>query len=643
MSRTVKIILPNGKEYDCEVGKSIIECIPKNKDFLVAKVNGKKLVDLTAEIKEDFERIEILTFDHDEGRETYWHTASHILAQAVKELWPNYKLAIGPAIEEGFYYDFYTFGNTFTEEDIAKIEEKMYEIIKRKIPLIRKEISKKEAMELFKQRQEDFKVELLQDMEDEIVSVYWQGDFVDLCRGPHLPSTGYVKKVKLLNVASAYWRGDESREVLQRIYGIAFPKASMLEDYLKRLEEIKKRDHRKLGVQLDLFSTHEELGAGLFLWHPKGALARQKVEDYLVDIHLQRGYQLVKTPHIARGKLYETSGHMSFYKENMFLFKIDEELYSIKPMNCPMHILIYKTRTRSYRDLPIRFFELGTVYRNERSGVLRGLFRVRGFTQDDAHVFCTPEQLEDEIVKILDLMEEILSTFGITDFEATLSTRDPEKKEDFMGSDEIWEHAERVLHNALKRKNMKIKVAVGEAAFYGPKIDVLVRDVLGRKWQCSTIQLDFNLPQRFNVTYIDKDNKEKHVVMIHRALLGSIERFFGILLEYTGGHLPLWMAPVQVVIIPISEEHVDYANKVASMMREKDIRVEIDSRRETVQYKIRDHALMKVPYIIVVGDREVNSNKVTVRIRGTNKTITMDNYEFIKLVDEKIRTKSLEL
>lgn len=643
MPKIVKIVLPNGKEYNCETGKKIIDCIPPNKKFLVAKVNGDKLVDLTAEVKDDFDLIEILDFETEEGKATYWHTASHILAQAVKELYPNYKLAIGPAIETGFYYDFYTFGDTFNDEDVKKIEEKMNEIIKRNTPLIRKELPKNEAIELFRQRKEDFKVELLKEIEDDTVSVYWQGNFVDLCRGPHLPSTGYVKKVKILNVASAYWRGDETREVLQRIYGIAFPKQSMLDEHLKVLEEIKKRDHRKLGAQLDLFSTHEDLGAGLVLWHPRGAIARQMIEDYLTKLHLKRGYQLVKTPHIARGLLYEISGHMSFYRENMFLFSVDEEPYSLKPMNCPMHILIYKRHARSYRELPIRYFELGTVYRYERSGVLRGLFRVRGFTQDDAHVFCTPEQLEDEIVKMIDLAEEIFETFGIVDLEATLSTRDPDRKDEFMGKDEYWEHAERILHNALKRKNLKVNVAVGEAAFYGPKIDILVKDALGRKWQCTTIQVDFNLPQRFNVTYIDKNNKEKQAVVLHRALVGSIERFFGILLEFTGGHLPLWVSPVQVAIIPVSDAHIEYAQKIANDMFNEDIRVEVDDRRETVQYKIRDHALMKVPYILVVGDREAKEKSVTVRIRGTNKTVTYGFREFIELVKEKIKTRAINL
>ena len=636
-----KIILPNGKVVEGDVGKRIIDVIPDDINLLVAKVNDK-LLDLTSVIKEDFGEIKILDFSSPEGRETYWHTTSHIMAQAVKELFPDYMLGIGPPIEEGFYYDFYTGGKSFSSEDIERIEGKMKEIIARKLPLIRKEISKDEARRLFKDRNEEFKLRLLDEIEDEIVSVYWQGDFVDLCRGPHLPHTGYVKHFKLTLTASAYWHGLESEPVMQRIYGISFPEKSMLDEYLTRLEEIKKRDHRRLGVQLDLFSTHELLGAGLVLWHPKGAILRELIQRYLVDLHLSRGYEIVVTPHIAKSDLYKTSGHLDFYRENMYLFDIEGVKYALKPMNCPMHILIYKRKVHSYKDLPVRYFELGTVYRYERSGVLKGLLRVRGFTQDDAHIFCRPDQLEDEIIGLIELMMDIYRDFGFVEFEAVLSTRDPDKPEEFMGTDEIWEHAESKLKAALEKKGIKYKIAVGEAAFYGPKIDAHFRDSLNRLWQCATIQVDFNLPQRFKVTYIDVNNEEKLVVMLHRALLGSIERFVGLLVEQYGGALPLWVAPVQAVIIPVSDPVLGYAKQVHDRLKKAGIRVELDDSKETVSYKVRLHITNKIPYILVVGKREESSGTVAVRIRGKEGQKVMSIDEFINYVKDKVESKSIE-
>ncbi|MHA1469505.1 MAG: threonine--tRNA ligase [Candidatus Asgardarchaeia archaeon] len=565
-----------------------------------------------------------------------------MMAQAVKELFTDYMIGIGPPIEEGFYYDFYTGGKSFSSEDIERIEEKMKEIVARKLPLIRKEISKEEARRLFKDRNEEFKLRLLDEIEDEIVSVYWQGDFVDLCRGPHLPHTGYVKHFKLTLTASAYWHGLESEPVMQRIYGISFPEKSMLDEYLTRLEEIKKRDHRRLGVQLDLFSTHELLGAGLVLWHPKGAILRELIQRYLVDLHLSRGYEIVVTPHIAKSDLYKTSGHLDFYRENMYLFDIEGVKYALKPMNCPMHILIYKRKVHSYKDLPVRYFELGTVYRYERSGVLKGLLRVRGFTQDDAHIFCRPDQLEDEIIGLIELMMDIYRDFGFVEFEAVISTRDPDKPEEFMGTDEIWEHAESKLKAALEKKGIKYKIAVGEAAFYGPKIDAHFRDSLNRLWQCATIQVDFNLPQRFKVTYIDVNNEEKLVVMLHRALLGSIERFVGLLVEQYGGALPLWVAPVQAVIIPVSDPVLGYAKQVHDRLKKAGIRVELDDSKETVSYKVRLHITNKIPYILVVGKREESSGTVAVRIRGKEGQKVMSIDEFINYVKEKVESKSIE-
>ncbi|MCD6514785.1 MAG: threonine--tRNA ligase, partial [Candidatus Odinarchaeota archaeon] len=512
----------------------------------------------------------------------------------------------------------------------------------RKLPLIRKEISKEEARRLFKDRNEEFKLRLLDEIEDEIVSVYWQGDFVDLCRGPHLPHTGYVKHFKLTLTASAYWHGLESEPVMQRIYGISFPEKSMLDEYLTRLEEIKRRDHRRLGVQLDLFSTHELLGAGLVLWHPKGAILRELIQRYLVDLHLSRGYEIVVTPHIAKSDLYKTSGHLEFYRENMYLFDIEGVKYALKPMNCPMHILIYKRKVHSYKDLPVRYFELGTVYRYERSGVLKGLLRVRGFTQDDAHIFCRPDQLEDEIIGLIELMMDIYRDFGFVEFEAVLSTRDPDKPEEFMGSDEIWEHAESKLKAALEKKGIKYKIAVGEAAFYGPKIDAHFRDSLNRLWQCATIQVDFNLPQRFKVTYIDVNNEEKLVVMLHRALLGSIERFVGLLVEQYGGALPLWVAPVQAVIIPVSDPVLGYAKQVYDRLKKAGIRVELDDSKETVSYRVRLHITNKIPYILVVGKREESSGTVAVRIRGKEGQEVMSIDDFINYVKEKVESKSIE-
>ncbi len=633
-----EIKLPDGRRVRAEIGKRIIDVIPKGSG-LVAVVDGK-LIDLTATIKPSFREIEVLDFSSEEGKAVYWHTTSHVLAHAVKKLYPHVKLGVGPPIENGFYYDFDTGGVAFTPEDLERIEEEMKKIIEEDVPLERKEMEKHEAIKLFEKLGEKYKVELLEEMSDEKITVYWQGDFVDLCRGPHLPSTGYVKYFKLLSVSSSYWKGDERNPVMQRIYGISFPEKSMLEQYLTQLEEARRRDHRRIGTQLDLFSMPSEtIGPGLVLWHPKGALVRKIIEDFLKDVHLKNGYQLVYTPHIAYGTLWEISGHLSYYKDLMYFFEKNGIPHVVKPMNCPFHILIYKSKTRSYRNLPIRYFELGTVYRYERSGTLHGLMRVRGFTQDDAHIFCTEEQLEDEVVRALSLMEYILSAFGFEEYEVELSTWEPDKPEKYMGSPEIWEHAENALKNALRRKGYSFKVMPGEAAFYGPKIDVKLIDAIGRRWQCTTIQVDFNLPEKFNVTYVDKDGEEKTVVMIHRALLGSIERFFGILVEHYAGDFPLWLAPVQARVIPVSDKYISYARKVYEALFSNGVRVELDESSAALGYKIRQGELDKIPYLLIVGRREEESSTVSVRKRKVGDLGAKTIDEFIELVKKEAKPK----
>ena len=634
----VKIKLPDGSVLEAEPGRRIVDVIPRNSG-LVAVVDGG-LVGLTAVIEPSFKTIEILDFNSDEGRMVYWHTTSHVLAHAVKRLYPNVKLGVGPPIEKGFYYDFDTGGKAFTPEDLKEIKVEMEKIIGENIPLERKELEREEAIELFEELGEVYKVELLKEMSDDIVTVYEQGDFVDLCKGPHLPSTGYVKYFELLSVSSSYWRGDERNPVMQRIYGISFPEKSMLEDYLRQLEEARRRDHRRLGAQLDLFSMPSEaIGPGLVLWHPKGALVRKIIEDFLREIHLKNGYQLVYTPHIAYGTLWEVSGHLNYYRDLMYFFEKEGISHVVKPMNCPFHILIYKSKTRSYRDLPIRYFELGTVYRYERSGTLHGLMRVRGFTQDDAHIFCTREQLEEEVVGVLDLMEQVLSAFGFEEYEVELSTWESGEAEKYMGSPEIWEQAERALKNALKRKGYSFKVIPGEAAFYGPKIDVKLIDAIGRRWQCTTIQVDFNLPERFNVTYIDREGKEKTVAMVHRTLLGSIERFFGILVEHYAGDFPLWLAPVQVRIIPVSDRYRDYAYKVYKVLASNGVRVEVDESSAALGYKIRKGELDKIPYLLVVGRREEKNSTVSIRKRRIGDLGSKTLNDVLEMIKDEVKPR----
>ncbi len=545
--------------------------------------------------------------------DTLRHSCSHVMAEAVEELWPQTKLAIGPSIEDGFYYDFDK-PEPFTDEDLSRIEDKMREIIKKDEPFVREELSRPEALKLFRDLKEDYKVELIQAIADEKVSVYKTGErFLDLCRGPHIKSTGQIQAFKLLSVAGAYWHGIETNPMLQRIYGTCFESTKELDAHLKNLEEAKLRDHRRLGPALGLFDIyHEEAGSGLVFYHPKGAMLRKIIEDYEKEEHLKRGYQLVMTPHIMQAGLWKTSGHYDYYKENMYTLKIEDKEFVLKPMNCPGHILIYKSKSRSYRELPLRFFELGTVYRNEKAGVLHGLLRVRGFTQDDAHIFCLPEQLGPEIKAIIDFVFDTMKVFGFDSLGIELSTR-PQK---YIGSEDDWQKATSALEESLKEKGLPYDINAGEGVFYGPKIDIKLKDALNRKWQCATIQCDFTLPQRFGLSYVDSDGREKQPIMLHRVLLGSLERFTGALVEHYAGALPLWLSPVQAVVLPIKTEQESYANLVKESLESNSIRVVIDNRNETLNKRIRQAELEKIPYLLVVGEREAKEQKVAVRKRG---------------------------
>ena len=597
-------------------------------EAVAVQVDGM-LLDLTAALPSEG-RITVLTFSDEAGREVYRHTASHIMAQAVQALYPDARLTIGPAIEDGFYYDFDTH-TTFQPDDLARIEARMRDIIAKDAPLQRQEIGRSEAIAIFKARSEKYKVTLIEELPgDERISVYYQGDFVDLCRGPHLPSTGKLKAFKLLSVAGAYWRGDERNPMLQRIYGTAFPEQAQLDEFLRLREEAEKRDHRRLGRELDLFSVPEALGGGLVLWHPKGATVRRVIEDFWRAEHLKRDYQLVYSPHIARAHLWETSGHLSFYREGMYgPIMIEEEEYRLKPMNCPFHVLIYKSQVRSYRELPIRYCELGTVYRYERSGVLHGLLRVRGFTQDDAHLICTPDQIGDEVKGVLDFTIFMMNAFDYHDFTAALSVRSEGDVSKYMGSDEQWQLAERSLSEALESRGVSYTREPGEAVFYGPKIDIKLKDSIGRYWQGPTIQFDFNIPQRFQMEYMAADGERHTPLMIHRVVLGSLERFMGGLVEHYAGAFPVWLAPVQARVLPIADRHHDYARQVGARLREAGVRAEVDDRKATTRAKIRDGEVEKLPYLLIVGDREAESGAVSVRQHGKGDLGSQPLDEFI--------------
>ncbi|KUJ91008.1 MAG: threonyl-tRNA synthetase [Thermoanaerobacter thermocopriae] len=632
------IILKDGTQREFEKGMTVYE-IAKSiserlaKEAVGGKFNGK-VVELNTKIEEDG-KLEILTFDDEEGKKIYWHTSSHILAQAVKRLFKDVKLAIGPAIDNGFYYDFDT-DRPFTTEDFEAIEQEMNKIIKEDYKLERFVLPKDEAIKLMEEKGEPYKVELIEEIpEGEEISFYKQGEFTDLCAGPHLMSTGMVKTVKLLSVAGAYWKGDEKNKMLQRIYGISFPKKSMLDEYLHMLEEAKKRDHRKLGKELDLFSIHPE-GPGFPFFHPKGMIIRNILEDFWRKEHIKHGYQEIKTPIILNEELWRRSGHWDHYKENMYFTEIDGETYAIKPMNCPGAMLVYKSTMHSYRDLPLRLCELGLVHRHELSGVLHGLMRVRSFTQDDAHLFMTPEQVEDEILGVINLVDYFYKIFGFEYF-VELSTR----PENSMGSDEDWELATNALISALNRVNLPYKVNEGDGAFYGPKIDFHLKDSIGRTWQCGTIQLDFQMPERFELEYIGPDGEKHRPIMLHRVIYGSIERFIGILTEHFAGAFPTWLAPVQVRVLPISDKHYAYAQNVYGRLLENDIRAELDDRNEKIGYKIREAQLQKIPYMLIVGDKEVEQGTVSLRSRKEGDLGAISLNEFIEKILKEIATKAL--
>lgn len=636
----VKVTLKDGKVLEFEKGIKVSEIAfnispSLRKKALGAKINGES-AELMAVVNEDC-NLEILTFEDEDGRWVLRHTASHILAQAVKRLYPDVKLAIGPAIENGFYYDFDA-DFSFTPEMLSKIEKEMEKIVKENLELERFELSREEAIKLMKEKNEDYKIELIEDLpEDAIISFYKQGDFVDLCAGPHVPSTKEVKALKLLSIAGAYWRGNEKNKMLQRIYGTAFTKKSELEEYIHMLEEAKKRDHRKLGKELELFIIPEE-GPGFPLFLPRGMELKNKLLEYWREVHRRAGYVEVETPIILNRKLWETSGHWYHYKENMYTVLIDEQDFAIKPMNCPGGMLAYRTKIHSYRDFPMRVAELGRVHRHELSGALHGLMRVRAFTQDDAHIFMLPEQIKEEIMGVAKLIDEVYKTFGFK-YHVELSTR----PEDSMGTDEEWEIAENGLREALDGLGLDYVVNEGDGAFYGPKIDFHLQDCIGRTWQCGTIQLDMQLPQRFDLTYIGKDGEKHRPVMVHRVAFGSIERFIGILIEHFAGRFPLWLAPVQVKVLPISDKYMEYAAKVKNILFEKGIRVEIDDRAEKIGYKIREAQLQKVPYMLVLGEKEMNENTIAVRSRNEGDLGAMNLDDFIQKLAEEIQEKTNNL
>ncbi|MEG6569202.1 threonine--tRNA ligase [Thermoanaerobacterium thermosaccharolyticum] len=634
----MKIILKDGTEKEFENGKNVYE-IAKSLSQRLAKeaVGGKfngKIVELFTPINEDG-KLEILTFDDEDGKKIYWHTSSHIMAQAIKRLYKDVKLTIGPAIDNGFYYDF-DVDEPFTVDDFSKIEEEMNKIIKEDLKLERFVLPREEAIKFMDEKGEPYKVELIKDLpEDAVISFYRQGEFTDLCAGPHLPSTGMVKSIKLLSVAGAYWRGDEHNKMLQRIYGISFPKKSMLDEYLNMLEEAKKRDHRKLGKELDLFSIHNE-GPGFPFFHPKGMVIRNILEDFWRKEHAKRGYLEIKTPIILNEELWHRSGHWDHYKENMYFTKIDGEDYAIKPMNCPGALLVYNSTMHSYRDLPLRLCELGLVHRHELSGALHGLMRVRSFTQDDAHLFMTPDQVESEILGVIKLIDYFYKIFGF-DYFVELSTR----PENSIGSDEDWELATNALIKAMEHIGLDYKVNEGDGAFYGPKIDFHLKDSIGRTWQCGTIQLDFQMPERFNCEYVGQDGEKHRPVMLHRVVFGSIERFIAILTENFAGAFPTWLAPVQVRILPISDKHLAYAQNIQQRLLENDIRVELDDRNEKIGYKIREAQMQKIPYMLILGDKEVESGNVSVRSRKDGDIGSKSMQEFLSSILEEIKNKSL--
>ena len=633
----ITVTLPDGAKVPASIGttvadiaKSISEGLFQNS--LAAKVNDQ-LVDLNFPLSENSD-IELITYKSPEAHEILLHSTSHLMAQAVKQLFPDAKVTIGPAIENRFYYDF-DVETPFTEDDLAKIEKRMHEIVDQDISVRREEFTRNELVEKFKNMDETYKVEIIESIaEDEALSVYTQGDFTDLCRGPHVPSTGKIKAFKLLNTAGAYWRGDSQNKMLTRIYGTSFPSEKELKKYLNFLEEAKRRDHRKLGKSLELFEINEQVGPGLVIWYPRGAMLLQTIKDYWIKEHIERGYELVQTPHIGKSNLWETSGHLGFYRESMFdSMKIEGDEYFIKPMNCPFHIQVYKAKTRSYRDLPIKYAELGTVYRYELSGVLHGLMRVRGFTQDDAHIICSPDQLNEEIMKLVQFSFDYIRKFGFNEFEVFVATKPKDK---YVGDVEKWEEATDALKYALNELDVQYSLDEGGGAFYGPKIDIKIKDALNRSWQCTTIQFDFNLSERFKMEYISSDNEKKQPYMIHRAIMGSLERFVGVLIENTVGDFPVWLAPVQAMVIPISENQNEVAEEFYQILKKRSIRVEFNRKSDTMGAKIREAELMKIPYMFIIGEREALDKKVSIRRRKSKEKVVCTWDEAITILETEI-------
>ncbi|MFY7826409.1 MAG: threonine--tRNA ligase [Flectobacillus sp.] len=638
----IKITLPDGsvREYaqgvtGMDIALSISEGLARN--VLAAKVNGK-VVDASLPINEDSD-FQLLTWNDTDGKQTFWHSSAHLMAEAIEALYPGTKFGIGPAIETGFYYDIDMGDKTLSSEDFKKIEDKMVELARQKNEYQRTPISKAEAIEYFTEKGDEYKLELIDGLEDGSITFYSQGNFTDLCRGPHIPNTGFIKAVKLMNVAGAYWRGDVSRKQMTRVYAVTFPKQKELDEYLHLLEEAKRRDHRKLGKELELFAFSEKVGMGLPLWLPKGTMLRERLEGFLRKAQVRAGYSPVVTPHIASKELYVTSGHYAKYGQDSFQpirTPDEDEEFFLKPMNCPHHCEIYKVKPRSYRDLPLRLAEFGTVYRYEQSGELHGLTRVRGFTQDDAHIFCRPDQVEEEFMKVIDLVLYVFKALGFENYSAQVSLRDPENKEKYIGRDEDWERAEAAIIRSAEIKGLPTVVELGEAAFYGPKLDFMVKDALGRKWQLGTIQVDYQLPQRFELEYTGSDNQKHRPVMIHRAPFGSLERFVAILIENTAGNFPLWLSPDQLAVLPISEKYEDYANELFLRLQEQDLRGYIDHRDEKIGRKIRDAEVSKIPFMLIVGEKESAEGKVSVRKKGEGDLGMMPIEEFIQLAQEEI-------
>ena len=645
-TETVKVTLPDGTARDFPKGTTVLEVLrsvhPRlAKEAIAARTNGT-LVELGRRLEQDTS-LEALTPKDPESLEVYRHSSAHLLAAAVLELFPGTQLGIGPPTDTGFFYDFYR-SEPFTPQDLEKIEQKMRELVNQDLPYERILYPKEEGIRLFEKMGEKMKCELIEEKAESLFSCYTLGPhFLDFCRGPHIPSTRYVKAFKLLSVAGAYWKGDERNQPMQRVYGTSFFTQQELDAYLHQLEEAKKRDHRKLGRELDLFSIQEEAGAGLIFWHPKGAMVRKIMEDWLRDEYLRRGYALVYSPHIARIDLWKTSGHLQWFAQNMFPpMKLEDAEYQLKPMNCPFHILIYRDRLHSYRELPIRLGELGTVYRYERSGVMHGLLRVRGFTQDDAHIFCTPEQMEEEILGCLDFALEVLRTFGFEKFQVELSTWDEKESEKYGGSPGQWKQAEQSLVRALEKRSIAAQVIAGEAAFYGPKIDVKLVDAIGRLWQLSTVQFDFTLPERFDLYYVAEDGKHHRPVMVHRALWGSVERFFGVLVEHFAGAFPVWLAPEQVMVLPISQKHLDAATELTFWLRQQGIRAQLDGRNEKINLKIREAQLQKVPYMLILGDKEIAGGTVSLRTRKQGDQGSLSREAFLARIRQAIETRQAE-